>query len=475
MAFDLLSFLIGKSTGSGGGGGSAALGPKTIQQNGVYRATSDNLDGYNTVTVEVPNTYAAADNGKVVSNGALVAQTSRTVTENGTYDTTLNDEVVVNVSGGTEEAEWNDVCFWDYDGTCLYSYTANEFANLSALPANPSHTGLTAQGWNWTLADAKEFVSANGFLDIGQLYVTDDGKTRIQVSLRETSSLRIRLIGSAAGNLIIDWGDGSATETNTGTSATTYEHSYTSGDFIISITVSNGTLTLNGLGGAGMSAFREINIGANVKLNPGCFSKPMYLSRVSIPLDCDVSAFGGSQIGIKCLILPSNAFTTDHAYSNTLTEIICFAKQTRIYGTFGQFAQNWALRRLSASIGRSGTNWQAQALTEGLSLERFLITDGVTGFGNLNSTQNLYSLKKITIPASITTIPAGSFSNVYSLKEVHMLATTPPTLGDTNVWSNRPSEFRIYVPYSEDHSILAAYQAATNWSTFASYMQEEPQ
>lgn len=51
------------------------------------------------VTVN-PITYSASDEGKVVSNGALVAQTSETITENGTYDTTLNDEVVVNVSGG---------------------------------------------------------------------------------------------------------------------------------------------------------------------------------------------------------------------------------------------------------------------------------------------------------------------------------------------------------------------------------------
>lgn len=111
MAFDLLSFLLGKSTGSGGGGGSAALGPKTIRENGIYRAASDNLDGYNTVTVEVPNTYAAVDNGKVVSNGALVAQTSRTITENGTFDTTTNDEVVVNVSGGGEgESDLAKLC-----------------------------------------------------------------------------------------------------------------------------------------------------------------------------------------------------------------------------------------------------------------------------------------------------------------------------------------------------------------------------
>jgi hypothetical protein len=54
----------------------------------------------NSVVVDVPNSYVAADEGKVVSGGALVGQTSRNVIYNGTYDTTENNEVVVNVSGG---------------------------------------------------------------------------------------------------------------------------------------------------------------------------------------------------------------------------------------------------------------------------------------------------------------------------------------------------------------------------------------
>lgn len=79
------------------------LGTKSIAANGTYNASSDSLDGYSSVTVNVPNSYAAADEGKVVSNGALVAQTARAseITENGTYDTTTNDEVTVNVSGGS--------------------------------------------------------------------------------------------------------------------------------------------------------------------------------------------------------------------------------------------------------------------------------------------------------------------------------------------------------------------------------------
>lgn len=41
---------------------------------------------------------SSEDEGKVVQNGVLVAQTSRSVTENGTYDTTTNDELTIDVA-----------------------------------------------------------------------------------------------------------------------------------------------------------------------------------------------------------------------------------------------------------------------------------------------------------------------------------------------------------------------------------------
>lgn len=81
--------------------GPSTLGMKIISENGSYDPASDNLDGYSGVTVNVPNSYSAGDEGKVVSSGALVSQTSVTKTENGTYDTTLNNQVVVNVPSAT--------------------------------------------------------------------------------------------------------------------------------------------------------------------------------------------------------------------------------------------------------------------------------------------------------------------------------------------------------------------------------------
>ena len=72
-------------------------------------------------------------------------------------------------SGGGGSTTRKDVNFYDYDGTIVNSYTATEFANLSAMPDNPSHDGLTAQGWNWSLSDAKSYVASYGELDVGQL------------------------------------------------------------------------------------------------------------------------------------------------------------------------------------------------------------------------------------------------------------------------------------------------------------------
>lgn len=74
-----------------------SLVTKSITANGIYDAEDDDADGYSEVTVEVPNTYSSSDNGKVVQNGSLVSQTSRTVTSNGTYDTTTNNSTIVNV------------------------------------------------------------------------------------------------------------------------------------------------------------------------------------------------------------------------------------------------------------------------------------------------------------------------------------------------------------------------------------------
>lgn len=83
--------------------GDTTLITKMVSENGIYDATDDDADGYSSVTVDVPNTYTNNDEGKVVSNGSLVAQTAMAsdITHNGTFDTTLNNSITVDVEGGS--------------------------------------------------------------------------------------------------------------------------------------------------------------------------------------------------------------------------------------------------------------------------------------------------------------------------------------------------------------------------------------
>jgi surface protein len=80
-------------------------------------------------------------------------------------------------------------------------------------------------------------------------------------------------------------------------------------------------------------------------------------------------------------------------------------------------------------------------------------------------------LKYVELGPNITNI-AGSynFGGCAAGLQIVIRATTPPALG--NAQQSLPSGANYYVPYSADHSILEAYQSATNWSSYASRILE---
>lgn len=75
------------------------------------------------------------------------------------------------------------------------------------------------------------------------------------------------------------------------------------------------------------------------------------------------------------------------------------------------------------------------------------------------------ALTSLTIPAGITSIGNSAFYNCIALTELVMLRATPPTIL-ANSFGLMPASCVIKVPASS----LATYQAATNWSTYASQM-----
>lgn len=106
---------------------------KNISSNGTVDTTANNQ-----VVVNVPNSYVAGDEGKVVSNGALVSQTSDTVTANDTYDTTLINSLTVNVSGGasSENAILDGTLSGAYENsivTKLRNFALNGLTSLTSV------------------------------------------------------------------------------------------------------------------------------------------------------------------------------------------------------------------------------------------------------------------------------------------------------------------------------------------------------
>ena len=142
------------------------------------------------------------------------------------------------------------VNFRDYDGTILYSYTVEEAAALTELPPLPEHSGLVCQGWNWTLDGIKAMGRA---VEVGAMYITDDGKTRIYIHLEDGRTSP--MLGCCPnGTVTVDWGDGTEPDTLTGTSTSTVKwtptHEYGApGDYVIKLTVDGSV----GFAGSGSS------------------------------------------------------------------------------------------------------------------------------------------------------------------------------------------------------------------------------
>ena len=154
--------------------------------------------------------------------------------------------------GSSSSAKPNDVTFIDYDGSILYSYSLEEAQALTELPTLPSHDGLVCQGWNWTLEAIK---ALNRPVTVGAMYITDDGATRLHIRIATVGRMTVPLyIGQTVANGVsIDWGDGSTTQTLSGTGNVNTSHTYAEpGDYVISLMPQDGcTLSL----GSGASSY----------------------------------------------------------------------------------------------------------------------------------------------------------------------------------------------------------------------------
>lgn len=363
--------------------------------------------------------------------------------------------------GGTVEAVEKDVNFIDdYDGIIVYSYTAAEFANLSAMPANPTHAGMTSQGWNWTLSDAKTYVANYGKLWIGQNYVTTDGKTKIGIYL-EKGRLSPYLGLGVNGTASIDWGDGSTAETVTGTSLSTRvatSHTYSQDGFYeIAVELVSGSFAL-----WGSSTYTLLSANKSTLSENRVYGNAIQYIRIGTDVSLSSSAFYGCT-GLRNVTIP-NSLIINSTYSSVFSNCYNLVSATISNNTtsigYGFFMSCYGLKYIS--IPKEITSIPNTFVSSCNGLRSISISSDATSLA-ASSFSGCYALSNLTIPSGITSLGTSAFLNCYGLGEIHFAPSTPPTVSNSNTFNNLPTDCIIYVPYSADHSILNDYKTESNY------------
>lgn len=288
--------------------------PKTAYVNGVkitgsmMEADSSSMAA-NSVTYE--NNYLKLKKSKIPTRTVVKAsgyiQISAKASEVApvigvTAEKLKQGETILNVTGTYEGLTEKDVNFYDYDGTLIDSYTKTDFLALSAMPDNPTHAGLTAQGWNWTLADAKTHVTTYGKLTIGQNYTTTSGECEFDIELTPATGLTatMNMVGTK------DWGDGSTDSATSHTYADYGTYTITcNGSTLPSYTFSSADYTLK------HARLTNVLIDSNALRQ--CYS----LEDISLPTG--ISFNGTNQFyncyALKAVIIPSGITSIPRFYA----------------------------------------------------------------------------------------------------------------------------------------------------------------
>ena len=387
------------------------------------------------------------------------------------------------------------VTFIDYDGTVLKKEAVNDGESATPPATVPEHEHLTFNKWvgNYSNVTRDRIVGAH--------YNSADGNTWMHHSKGEY----VRLYFTCSSELTIDWGDG---KTETTTSGGTFIHRYTD-NASHWISLSGGTAIVFNGKSTSIINIDSILIGLNLtSISNSAFKLCYSLSSIVIP-DA-VTSIGSSAFNncysLASIVIPDRVTSIgSEAFNNcySLASVVIPDAVTSI--NYGVFYNCYSL--VSIVIPDAVTSINDSVFYSCYSLSSIVIPDAVTSIGS-SAFNNCYSLASIVIPDRVTSISSSAFNNCYSLASIvipdrvtsirgsafnncrsissvvipngvtsidssafygclflqyaYIKATTPPTLSSTNAIP--ATIVSIYVP---DESI-AAYQAATNWSTFAS-------
>lgn len=361
-----------------------------------------------------------------------------------------------------EEPEEKDVNFYDYDGRRLFSYTAEEAAALTELPTPQVRDGIQFQEWNWTIDEVKKAKAA----DIGANCTTTDGKTRLYIKIDNSArkDMTLNLYQNTAGDISVDWGDGSASETSDTAGDISLPHTYESaGEYTITLSVKTGAKA--GLGHFS-SPYKQIFTGSGTNPDADTFSSNVH-----------TNALIRAEIGNDIADIESEAFYgCENLESINIPTSIAHIKADAFLDC----------RKLQWISNKHMLSMYNFALTEN-GLQRAAFGGGGYAFGSSAAFQKDKNLKRAVLPthysmvlssdyngctalvevicnSNIKKIGSMAFFGCYSLKKLDLTKNTEiATLESYNAFQKTASDLEILVPAA----LADEWKAATNWTTYA--------
>lgn len=412
-------------------------------------------------------------------------------------------EEILGIETGGKKVPMNDVVFYDYDGTILYSYSKDEFLALNEMPKLPTTEGLICQGWTHNISESKEYVSKYDILDVGATYITDDGDTRLYVTICEKydNTLPLYITQTITNGVTIDWGDGSAAQTISGTGSVNTTHTYTNtGDYCVRLKPSSGCIlglgddsSVNITGNAtyynNSNKIRKVEIGRNVtRMNANAFNSCFCIDSITIPegvtsigriaiynsnniraiiIPKSVLTIEGDSIyschGLKCVVIPSSI--TSAEVSNFLRSC---KSMTRI--VIPDIATKWSnlMRESNCSsslVVPSNAKIGDYCFYYCYPLTSIKLSEGVTEIGS-GAFFGCRSLSYVKFPKTITNIGYDAFYGCDGMIAYDFTDhTSIPTLGGSGALGGN-TKMKIIVP----DALYSSWCNATNWSGKSYYI-----
>lgn len=183
---------------------------------------------------------------------------------------------------------------------------------------------------------------------------------------------------------------------------------------------------------------------------------PSGLQKISSGMLADCRSLTSITIPAAVTEIGSQAFANSRLTSITIPSTVTTLGSSAFNG-----CESLAHMDIQANVTEIPDNFASECPLTSLTLPNTLQTIGEAAFIKVSG----FQVTELTIPASVTSIGNYAFAgNNANQMTLTVLPTTPPTLG-RNVF-NLATGSAIKVPAAS----VAAYKAATNWSSYADYI-----